>query len=348
MKTYPILEPLASPYFGKYKNRVVMSAMTRSFANFEHLCTDNIANYYERRAKSGVALILTEGIVIHPSGDGYNSVPHLFTNAQMESWKSTVASVHKHHTQIYAQLWHCGRISHPDFTGGFHVISSTDRPAEGINRQNNKPYGNPARLTSAEIPDVYAMYVHSAQLAMQAGFDGVQIHMGHGYLVDQFFDDRINDRTDQYGGSIENRCRFALELCDEIIKSIGANKVMIRISPSRMMNGLYEWPDLEAMIDHLIPQLEKIGLRQLDISCANSNYFETSGKVIRKIRKLWPHLLIGGASLSISDANMEVENGNLNMVTWGRAILANSDFVERVQRGDGLLDFNDSMRKTLY
>lgn len=322
--------------------------MTRSFADADHLCTANIANYYERRAKGGVALILTEGIVIHPSGDGYNSVPHLFTNAQMESWRRAVESVHKHHTKIYAQLWHCGRISHTDFTHGFNVISSTDRSADGINRQNNKPYGKPTPLLEWEIPSVYEMYVHSAKLAIQAGFDGVQIHMGHGYLVDQFFDSRINDRADQYGGSIENRCRFALELCNEVIKSIGANKVMVRISPSRMMNGLYEWPDLEEMMEYLLPKLGEIGLRQLDISCANSNYFETSGKVIKKFRKFWPHLLIGGASLSIHDANKEVDDGNLDMVTWGRAILANPDFVERIEKEDALLDFNDSMRSTLY
>lgn len=347
MNILPLLKPLISPNIGTLKNRVVMSAMTRSFAGPDHLCTPDIANYYERRAKGGVALILTEGIVVHPSGDGYNSVPHLFTDAQMQSWKRAVLSVHKYQTKIYAQLWHCGRISHPDFTGGFDVVSSTDRPADGVNRQNNKPYGIPSRLLEAEISNIYAMYVHSAKLAMQSGFDGVQIHMGHGYLVDQFFDARINDRIDQYGGSVENRCRFALELCAEVINSIGADKVMIRLSPSRMMNGLYEWPDLNEMLQYLLPQLDKIGLRQLDISCANSNYFETSGKVIRSIRNIWPHLLIGGASLSISDANKEIEDGNLDMVTWGRAILANPNFVELIKNDQPLVDFNDSMRANL-
>jgi N-ethylmaleimide reductase len=348
MNIPPILKPLNSSNLGVFKNRVVMSAMTRSFADKSNLCTLEIAKYYERRARGGVALILTEGIVIHPSGNGYNSVPHLFTQAQMESWKNTVELVHQHGSKIYAQLWHCGRISHTDFTSGYEVVSSTNAPADGINRQNNKPYGSPSRLLEDEIPNIYRMYIHSAKLAMKSGFDGVQIHMGHGYLVDQFFDARINDRTDKYGGSIENRCRFALELCAEVIHVIGADKVMIRLSPSRMMNGLYEWPDLNEMLHYLLPELDKIGLRQLDISCANANYFDTSGKVIRLIRKSWPHLLIGGASLSIEDANLEIENGNLDMVTWGRAILANPDFVERLQHNKELLDFQDSMRDSLY
>lgn len=330
-----------------FQNRVVMSAMTRGFADNNHCATKDILNYYERRAKSDVGLIITEGIIIHPSADGYNNVPHLFTREQMLSWKEVVKAIHKYKTKIYAQLWHCGRISHNDYTGGLEPVSSTSNQATGINRQNQKPFGKPRALKLNEMKNIYDMFNHSAELALEAGFDGVQIHMGHGYLVDQFLDANINDRQDIYGGTIENRIRFAIELLDSLIKNIGNEKIMVRISPSRFMGGLYEWPDMTNVLKKLLKEFDFYGLRQLDISCANSNYFETSGKVIKLIKKQWPHLLIGGASLTITEAENEITEGNLDMITWGRAILANPDFVKLVKKGLPLKAFDNTMRESL-
>jgi len=347
MNNLLILTPPENSILGALKNCVVMAPMTRSFATADHLCTPEIAAYYERRAKGGVGLILTEGIIIHPSGDGYNTVTHMHTEEQMSSWKLAVDAVHKHGTKIYAQLWHCGRISHPDYTGGFDIISSTEHVAAGINRQNNKPFGTPRALRAAEMNVIYEMFCHSAELALKAGFDGVELHMGHGYLVDQFLDAHVNDRKDQYGGSVENRCRFAIELLSAVIGRIGAARVMVRISPSRMMGGLYEWPDLHEMLDVLIAEFKNCGLRQLDVSCANADYFQTSGKVIRYIRRQWPYFIVGGASLSVDDANREIAEGYLDVVTWGRAILANPDFVQRVTQKVALRPFDDVMRVTL-
>ena len=345
--SYKLLSSLKIDKVGTFQNRVVMSAMTRGFADKDHCATPGILEYYEKRAKNNVGLIITEGIIIHPSGDGYNNVPHLFTSEQMLSWKKVVDSVHKYKTKIYAQLWHCGRISHKDYTNGFDVVSSTNNPAKGMNRQNQKPFGTPRALKLSEMETVYNMFNHSAQLALKAGFDGVEIHMGHGYLVDQFLDDNINDRQDKYGGTVENRIRFAIELLKSLIKKIGSDSVMVRISPSRMMGGLYELPDKMAILEKLLKEFDLCGLRQLDLSCANSNYFDTSGKVIRQIKKFWPHLLIGGASLTIEEAENEINLGYLDMVTWGRAILANPNFVELVEKGLPLKEFDNSMRESL-
>lgn len=182
-----------------------MSAMTREFADANHCCTDEIAAYYTRRAEDGVALILTEGIIVDPSGDGYCNVPHLYTDQHAASWVRTVKQVQAAGSKIFAQLWHCGRISHPDFTRGLVPLSSTDKQASGINRQNDKPFGVPRAIGAEEMPDICQMYVNSADKAFRAGFDGVEIHMGHGYLIDKFFDARINERIDIYGGSVENR-----------------------------------------------------------------------------------------------------------------------------------------------
>lgn len=347
MKESPLFNPVNTPGLSALKNRIVMAPMTRSFATADHCCTQEIADYYERRAQSGVGLIITEGIVVHPSGDGYNAVTHLCTQDQMRSWKHAVEAVHRHGTKIYAQLWHCGRISHSEFTGGFPVVSSTNNVAAGINRQNNKPFGKPTALRTEEMAGIYDMFCKSASLAFEAGFDGIELHMGHGYLADQFLDGNVNDRTDEYGGSVENRCRFAIELLQAVIDRFGPDKIMVRISPSRMMGGLYEWPDLYEMLDTLVAGFNNCGLRQLDVSCANADYFQTSGKVVRYIRKSWPHTIVGGASLSIDDAEKEISEGWLDLVTWGRAILANPDFVDRARNNVQLRPFDDSMRNTL-
>ena len=332
---------------GELKNRFVMSAMTRGFANKNHCATDQILKYYVQRAKNDVGLIITEGIIIHPSADGYNNVPHLNTIEQMQSWKKIVDAVHTHNSKMYAQLWHCGRISHEDYTNGYEVVSSTNNPAEGINRQNQKPFGKPRALKKSEMNKIYDMFGHSAELSTKAGFDGIQIHMGHGYLIDQFLDANVNDRQDEYGGSIDNRIRFSLELLESLKNRISLDKVSVRISPSRMMNGIYEWPDKILMLKRLLKEFDIIGLRQLDISCANSNYYETSGKVIREIRHLWPHILMGGASLSKKEALNEVNKGYLDLVTWGRAFIANPNLVDLMLKDLPCKKFDNSMRETL-
>lgn len=343
-----LLEPFDSKILGKLKNRVAMSAMSRSFADKNRDCTPQMAEYYARRAKDGVALILTEGAIIHPSGDGYNNAPHMCLGHHAESWKAATAKVHDAQTRIFCQLWHCGRISHEDYTGGLQPVSSTDRAADGINRQNGKPYAVPRRLDADEMQGIYHQFLHSGKLAIAAGFDGVELHFGHGYLVDQFLDSRVNDRTDKYGGSVENRCRFALELAELAVKEFGANRVMVRISPSRDMNGTYDWPDLERMLACLIKGFDSAGLRMLDVSCARADYFQTSGRIIRNVREMWPHLLIGGASLTLEEAEKEIAGGYLDMVTWGRLLIANPDFVTRLKNNEPLKPYDRQMLSVLH
>ncbi len=342
-----LLEPFRSPWLGPLKNRVVMSAMTRGFADPEHCATQAMAEYYARRGADGVALILTEGTIVHPTGDGYNSVPHIHTPAQIDSWKLVTAKVRATGSTLFCQLWHCGRISHEDYTGGVPPVSSTSRPVDGINRQNNKPFGRPRALRAAEIPGIHEMFAAAAENALAAGFHGVELHLGHGYLADQFFDARINDRSDHYGGSIENRCRFGLELVEQVLRRVGPNRVMVRISPSQFRDQIYDWPDLDGMLGHLIPAFDALGLRMLDISCARADYPQTSGRIVRMIRPRWPHLIIGGASLSLHQAEQELQQGCLDMVTWGRLILANPDFVRRLQTGAPLAAMDSAMLKTL-
>ena len=342
-----LLQPFDAGPLGRLKNRVVMSAMTRGFAAPGHLATADMAAYYGRRAEDGVGLILTEGVIVHPRGDGYNTVPHIQTRQQADSWKPVLQRVQAVGTRMVCQLWHCGRISHEDYTGGLPPLSSTAVQAAGVNRQNNKPFGVPVALDAQGIQEVYGQFAQAAALALGAGFDAVQLHCGHGYLCDQFLDARVNDRTDRYGGSVENRCRFALELVERTVREVGADRVMVRMSPSRMMNGLYDWPDLDAMLAHVIAALDALGITMLDISCANADYYQTSGRVIRQIRAAWPHLLLGGASLTQQQAEDELAAGWVDAVTWGRRWIANPDLVSRMSRGESLADFDVAMTKTL-
>jgi 2,4-dienoyl-CoA reductase-like NADH-dependent reductase (Old Yellow Enzyme family) len=321
-----------------------MAAMTRGFCGPNHTATSLMAEYYGKRADNGVGLILTEGTIIHTTGDGYNNVPHIETDQQAKSWGPVVSRVHESGGKIICQLWHCGRISHSDYTGGVPPLSSSDVAAEGINRQNGRPFGRPKAMAQEDFAVVTDQFVRAARNAIEADFDGVQLHFGHGYLVDQFFDNRINRRADCYGGSVGNRCRFAVEILEQVIAAIGAPKVMVRISPSREMGGaIYEWQDLEEMLKYLLSAFDRLGLRMLDISCANSDYYSTAGRLVRVARQVWPYFLIGGASLSVEQAEDEVRSGFLDMVTWGRALIANPDLPIRFKNREPLIQFDRDM-----
>jgi N-ethylmaleimide reductase len=319
-----------------------MSAMTRNFAP-EHMATQAMADYYARRADDGLGLILTEGIIVHPTGDGYRDVPYIATEREALSWRPVVERIHRGGGTVFAQLWHCGRISHSDFTGGVAPISSTARAADGMNRQNDKPFGVPHAIKPDEMPEIYKHFAQAGSRALAAGFDGIELHFGHGYLPDQFLDGSVNDRTDAYGGTVEGRCRFSLELLEAVTTLVPPERVMIRISPSREMGAIHEWPDMEAMLAHLLPSFSERGVRLLDISCARSIYRDTSGKVARLARRWWPHTILGGASLTLDEAEAEVQAGVLDLVTWGRHVLANPDFVTRLRTGEPLRPFDRTM-----
>ncbi len=338
-----LCEPWVDARLGRLSSRVVMAPMTRSFAGAENVATAAMAEYYARRARHQVGLVLTESTAVHPVGDGFPNAPRLHTRHQAESWRRVVDAVHDAGSPVFSQLLHCGRISHEDFTDGAQPVSATGRAAEGICRRNGKPYALPRRLEAWEMPSIYEQFVDAAARASAVGFDGVELHLGHGYLADQFFDARVNDRSDDYGGSIANRCRFALQLTESVLSACGAAHVMVRISPSRWMDGLYEWPDVEAMLDYLLPAFDALGLRMLDVSCARADYQQTSGRIVRMVRPTWPHLLIAGASLDPEVAQGEIDAGLLDAVTYGQLLIANADLVERLRDRRPLIPFTNSM-----
>ena len=341
-----LFDPLDRPGFLPLRTRTLMSAMSRGFADADHCPTPAMVDYYRHRAEGGAGLILTEGTLIHRSGDGWNGAPYIAIDAHARAWKPLVDAVHGAGGAIACQLWHMGRISHSDYTGDAPV-SSTARAAAGVNRQNGKPYGDPHALEPGEIPTIIGYFTDAAKRALETGFDAVELQSGHGYLIDQFLDAQVNDRTDLYGGSVENRCRFMLELVEAMLKVAPANRVIARISPSRFMGALYEGPDLEAMLNYLIPALEAVGLTALDISCANSDYHQTAGRIVRMVRPRWSGVIMGGASLTPEQAQAELDEQGLDLVTWGRAFIANPDLVTKPQAGAPLTPFEEAMRDTL-
>ncbi len=339
--------PWHHPLLGGLQSRVVMTAMTRSMATPDHHATPAMAAYYARRAAHGVGLILTESTAVTALGGGFPNAPRLETTAEAESWRAVTSEVHAAGGKIFSQLLHCGRISDAEYTDGAQPVSATARPASGVNRRTGRDYPDPRALSRAEIRQITDQFVRAAGRAMAVGFDGVELHLAHGYLVDQFFDARVNDRRDEYGVDIPGRCRFGLELVQAVIAELGDAHVMVRISPSRWMGGTYDWPDLDGMIGYLIPALHDVGLRMLDVSCARAEYHETSGRVVGMIRPLWPHLLIAGASLPADAAQIEIAEGRLDMVTYGRWLIANPDLVERWRDGRLLEEYHPALLGSL-
>lgn len=339
--------PWTHQLLGPLHSRVVMSAMTRSAAGPGGVPTEAMAAYYARRARGSVGLLLTESTAVAAVGDGFPDAPRIITDAQVEGWYRVTAAVHAARAPIFCQLFHAGRITHQDYTGGLQPVSATDRRAEGINRRNGKPYAVPRRLEATELPAVIEDFRMAAVAAIRAGCDGVELHLAHGYLPDQFLDGRVNDRVDAYGGSVANRCRFAVELTAAVVAELGATRVIARISPSRWMDGLYDWPDLVPMLAHLLPALDQAGLRMLDISCARADYHATAGRIVRLAKAHWPHFLMAGASLPRDAAQCELDAGLLDMVTYGRLLIANPDLVIRWRNRQELAPYDPRMLEQL-
>ncbi len=220
------------------KNRMVMAPMTRNRAGEGNVQREMNATYYRQRSSAG--LIVTEASQVAPHGQGYPYTPGIHNPEQVEGWKKVTQAVHEEEGKIFLQLWHVGRISHPDFHQGKLPLAPSALKPEGqvYTFEGLKDFVTPRALETREIPDMIADYRNGARLAREAGFDGVEIHGANGYLIDQFLQDISNKRTDMYGGSIENRTRFLLEVVQAILEEWPSNRVGLRLSPSGEFNTM--------------------------------------------------------------------------------------------------------------
>lgn len=332
---------LFEPYMlGKLnlKNRIVMAPMTRSRAP-HNLANDLMAKYYGMRSTAG--LIISEGVSPSPNGLGYARIPGLYNSEQMQSWKSVTESVHKNGGKIFVQLMHTGRVAHQqNIPLGAKVLAPSPIAAPGemwTDAEGLKPHPVPLEMSESDIQNAIKEYAHASQLAIEAGFDGVEIHGANGYLIDQFINTASNHRRDQWGGSLENRIRFPIEVAKACVQAIGANRVGIRLSPYGVFNGMSPDEQMDALYERLAKDLSDLGLVYIHIVDHSSmGAPPVSASLKAKIREVFTgaYILSGGYDLQRAQADLSENKGDL--VAFGRPFISNPDLVEKLKSGRAL------------
>ena len=309
----------------KLKNRVVMAPLTRSRATADRVPTELMAEYYAQRASAG--LIIAEATVISEEANGYEKTPGLFTDAQVEGWKKVTDAVHAKDGLIVSQLWHVGRVSHPDLLNGETPVSaSTVQQAGHVSLLRPKrPYVLPRALEISEIHTIIEQFKQAAIRAKEAGFDGVELHAANGYLIDQFLQTKTNLREDEYGGSVENRARFLLEVVDALVEVWGAGRVGVHLAPRG---------DEHDMGDHDPREtfgyaMEQLGQRQIAFFFTREYLAEDSMSEYLKERSNGV-AYIANMKLDRSSALDLLSSEKADAVSFGKAYIANPDLFERL------------------
>ncbi|TXG53354.1 hypothetical protein EZV62_022523 [Acer yangbiense] len=345
--------PLLTPYkMGSFNlsHRIVMGPLTRQ-RSYNNVPQPHAILYYSQRSTKG-GFLISEATGVSDTAQGFTHTPGIWTKEQVEAWKPIVDAVHAKGGIFFCQIWHVGRVSNQDFQpNGQAPISSTDKPlkpqlrANGIDLDQFTP---PRQLSTDEIPQIVNDFRLAARNAIEAGFDGVEIHGAHGYLIDQFIKDQVNDRTDQYGGSLENRCRFALEIVEAISNEIGAHRVGIRLSifadymesgdsnPKAL--GLYMAESLNKyggiLYCHMVePRMKTLGEK-----------FDTHNSLL-PMRKAFNGTFLVAGGYGNEDGNIAVVEGYADLVVYGRLFLANPDLPKRFELDAPLNKYN---RDTFY
>jgi len=317
------------------RNHLVMAPLTRSRA-IGNIPNELMAEYYGQRSSAG--LIITEGTSPSPNGLGYPRIPGIFSQAQVDGWKLVTQAVHAQDGKIFVQLMHCGRIAHPlNLPAGARVIGPSAIAADGemfTDAEGMQPNATPQAMTEADITATVEEYAQAASNAMAAGFDGVELHGANGYLLEQFLRPTSNRRTDRYGGSIDNRARFVLEVVDAAIKAIGKDRVGIRLSPFGVFNDMPPYDGMEADYTELARRLDERGLLYIhlvDHSAMGAPPVPTSMK--STIRDVFNGALILSGGYDAARAERDLEDGRADLIAVGRPFLANPDLVERWRTG---------------
>ncbi|TWU01296.1 alkene reductase [Stieleria varia] len=324
------------------KNRVVMSPMTRGRAGATMTANSMMAQYYAQRASAGV--IITEGTFVSQEAVGWNHAPGIWTDQQGDAWKQVVHAVHeKEGTPIFLQLWHTGRASHSDFHNGSLPVAPSPIRHEGdaihTPSGHKKPHEIPRALKTDEIPRLVEDYRKAAERAKFAGFDGVEIHSANGYLLDEFLQSKTNHRTDQYGGSVENRFRLLREILDACQKVFDASRIGVRISPNGSFNDMGS-PDFRETFLYAAEQLNKVPLAWLDVLDGLAFGFHELGEPITlsDIRGVYRGRLMANCGYDREQAEKVIKDGLADFVAFGRPYLSNPDLVERFANGWELND----------
>jgi N-ethylmaleimide reductase len=318
------------------QNHIVMAPMTRSRATVDHIPTPIIAEYYAQRASAG--LIITEGTSPSPNGEGYARIPGLYNANQVNGWKTVTKAVHEKGSKIFVQLMHTGRIGHPaNLTNGGEVMAPSAVQAAGqmyTDTDGMQDHPTPHALTTEEVKAAIQEHVTAAKNAIEAGFDGVELHGANGYLLEQFLNPDSNRRTDEYGGSVENRTRFVLETAEAVGNAIGFDKTGIRLSPYGVNSDMKPYDETDETYKHLATQLNALGLvyiHLVDHSAMGAP--AVPANVVPMFRDAFAGTLIlsGGYDADRAEADLESNKGDL--IAFGRPFISNPDLVERFKTG---------------
>ncbi len=320
------------------KNRVVMAPMTRN-RSLGNVPGEIVARYYAQRATAG--LLVTEGVAPSPNGAGYARIPGLWSEAQVEGWKQVADAVHTAGGTIFAQLMHTGRASAlGNLPQGARVVGPSAialAQAVWVDATGNTPAAMPEAMTEADIAEAIDEFATAAANAVRAGLDGVEIHGANGYLVDQFLNTASNQRTDRWGGSIENRARFAVEVARAVAARIGAERVGLRLSPYGVFNDMKPDADMDALYAHLANELSALGLAYLhmvDHSAMGAPAVPDAVRVALRDGFTGAFILSGGYDRARAEADLDANKGEL--VAFGRPFLSNPDLVARLEQGVAL------------
>lgn len=328
------------------KNRIVMAPLTRNRAGEGGVPHDLNATYYAQRASAG--LIVTEATPISDMGHGYPALPGIYNDAQIEGWKLVTDAVHAKGGKIVLQLWHVGRISHPSLlpSNSLPVAPSAIKPeGQAFTYEGLQDYVEPRALETAELPAIVQDYVHATKCAMVAGFDGVEIHAANGYLLDQFLRDGSNQRTDNYGGSLENRTRLLMEVTRAVIDVIGSDKTGLRLSPVNPFNDMKDSTP-QALFNYVANALNQFNLAYLHVveggipGTGEPDMFDFVA-----LRQLFKGKYMANLSYDKTRGNAAITSGHADCVAYGVPFIANPDLVERFEKEASL---NDADSNTFY
>jgi N-ethylmaleimide reductase len=331
------------------KNRVFMAPLTRSRAtNTDHAPVDMHIEYYQQRA--GAGLIITEATVVSPEGVGYIHVPGIYSDKQVAAWRKVTDGVHQKGGTIFMQLWHVGRISHPDFHGGkLPVAPSAINPETKSFTQNGLvDTVTPRALETEEVARVVEDFRKAAENAMKAGFDGVEIHSSNGYLFHQFFSDCSNHRTDRYGGSIENKTRFFFEALDAVKTVVAENRIGVRLNPMlHGASGIIVDENTAPTFDYVVNRLNDYDLAYLHVSrpgkILDEPYFIKD--VVGHYRGIYRGFLVANNQYEQESGEEEITSGRADAIAYGRLYISNPDLPERFRNGYPLVTAD---KKTYY
>lgn len=344
-----LLKPFQLSARVELSNRVVMAPLTRSMAGEGLVPTQAMSDYYQRRSDAG--LIISEATIIRADGQGYPNTPGIYSDAQITAWRQITDAVHERGGKMFLQLWHVGRVSHPDYLGGKLPISSSATEMKGsIPRVRDKQYGCSRAMTLDEIKQVIEDYATAANNAIKAGFDGVEIHGANGYLIDQFLHHHTNLRDDAYGGDATNMIRFALEVTKAVGESVGYDRTGIRLSPAGYINQV-----AEDMRDGDVQKLLLQCLNDLPIAYVHTGNFDDSIlfeslgdlSMTAFLRKHFLGNVIASGSYSFESARKGIEQSAFDLVAIGRPFIANPDLMQRYKQQQSFAEYTVSMLEEL-